>query len=139
MDVRLTLATALVVGAVAAGAPAAAQQTTLDGVFTEDQAARGAELFGENCAACHGVSLQGTGEAPPLSGAEFVWGWNGLTLGDLFDRIRKTMPLDRPGALDRETNAAILAYLLEFNGYPAGETELWDRTELLAAILIEAQ
>ena len=35
--------------------------------------------------------------ATPLAGAEFMTNWNGLTLGDLFERIRTTMPLNYPG------------------------------------------
>jgi len=63
---------------------------------------------------------------------------NGLSVGELFDRIRSTMPLDRPGALSRETYADILSYVLKSNSYPAGASELSTRSEVLATIRMEA-
>lgn len=114
-------------------------QTVWNGVYTEAQAARGAAAYSQNCAACHGVSLAGTGEAPGLAGGEFLSNWNGLSVGELFDRIRTTMPFDRPGALTREVYADIVAQILKFNGYPAGQAELSGRSEVLATIRMVAQ
>ncbi|PYR94394.1 MAG: class I cytochrome c, partial [Acidobacteria bacterium] len=34
---------------------------------------------------------------PALTGGAFMANWDGLTVGDLFDRIRISMPADRPG------------------------------------------
>ena len=76
--------------------------------------------------------------APPLAGGEFLANWNGLTLGDLFERIRTTMPLNKPGMLSRQTNADILAYMLDVNKFPDGKTELPRETEVLKQIKIEA-
>jgi len=56
-------------------------------------------LYGASCAKCHGDTLTGGEAAPPLTGGEFLANWNGLTVGDLFERIRISMPADRPGAL----------------------------------------
>jgi len=64
--------------------------------------------------------------------------WTGLTVGELFERIRITMPADKPGKLSREVNADILAYMLEANRFPAGTLELPRATELLKQIKIEA-
>jgi quinoprotein glucose dehydrogenase len=125
---------------VAAGT-APTQETTssvLDGVYTEAQAARGAASFAQNCAVCHGASLSGVGEAPALAGAQFVSDFNGLTVGDLFERMRTTMPLNNPGALSRDQYADILAFMLKSNGYPAGERELYRRSEFLNTIRFEA-
>src|SRR5437879_7706810 len=63
-----------------------------DGVYTEEQAKRGEEVYQKECAACHGDMLTGGESAPPLTGGAFQANWNGLSLSDLFDRIRKTMP-----------------------------------------------
>jgi hypothetical protein len=41
----------------------------------------------------------------------------------LFDSA-KTMPPATPGALSDETHASIVAYVLQMNGYAAGETPL---------------
>jgi mono/diheme cytochrome c family protein len=97
-----------------------AQETTgsvVEGVYTDEQAARGAQLFQQSCAVCHGASLGGLGEAPALVGAQFIGDFNGLTVGDLFERIRTTMPLNNPGGLTREDYAAILAFMLKSNGF----------------------
>ena len=118
-----------------------AQETTasvLDGVYTEAQASRGAESFAQNCAVCHGASLGGMGEAPALVGAIFISDFNGLTLGDLFERMRTTMPLNNPGGLSREQYSDILAFVLKSNAFPAGPRELYKRSEFLNVIRFEA-
>ena len=109
-----------------------------DGVYTNDQAKRGEALYARECASCHGDLLTGGEQAPPLAGGEFLANWTGLTAGDLFERIRKTMPMNKPGKLSREVNADILAFMLAVNKFPAGKTELSHNTELLNQIRIEA-
>lgn len=109
-----------------------------DGVFTEDQAKRGQAAYNENCSSCHGDSLTGGEMAPALAGGDFQSNWNGLTMGDLYDRIRTTMPLNKPGKLSREVNADILAYILRVNQFPAGQTELPHQSEVLKLIRFES-
>ncbi|MGA8707528.1 MAG: cytochrome c [Steroidobacteraceae bacterium] len=119
---------------------AMAQETTssvLDGVYSEAQANRGAGGFAQNCAVCHGPSLAGVGEAPALVGVQFISDFNGLTVGDLYERVRATMPLNNPGVLSREQYADILAFVLKSNGYPAGQRDLYRRTEYLNVIRFE--
>ena len=105
-----------------------------DGVYTDDQAQKGGPLYNQYCAACHGDTLAGGEEAPPLSGGDFQSNWNGLTAGDLFDRIRTTMPLNNPNSLSSPINANILAYIFSVNKFPAGKTELPPQTEVLKGI-----
>jgi mono/diheme cytochrome c family protein len=112
--------------------------SVLDGIYTDAQAARGAAAYPQHCAACHGASLGGLGEAPALTGAQFISDFNGLTVGDLFDRIRTTMPLNNPSGLSRDQYADILSFILKSNGYPAGQKELNRRSEFLNAIRFEA-
>ena len=109
-----------------------------DGVYTAEQAKRGADLYSNECASCHGLALNGGEMAPPLTGGEFLSNWNGLTVGDLFDRIRQTMPADRPGSLNREKDADIVAHILSMNQFPAGSQELERQTEVLKQIRIES-
>jgi len=45
----------------------------------------------------------------------------------------------RPGTLSRQQNADIVAYLLSFNQFPAGKTELAKDTDILKQIRFEAQ
>jgi cytochrome c len=109
-----------------------------DGVYTGEQAKRGATLYAAGCASCHGSALNGGESAPPLTGSEFFSNWNGLTVGDLFERIRVSMPADNPGKLSREQDADILAFMLSMNQFPEGKTELEHRTEVLKQIRFEA-
>jgi S-disulfanyl-L-cysteine oxidoreductase SoxD len=110
-----------------------------DGVYTEVQAARGAASYTEHCAVCHGGSLGGVGEAPALTGVRFIYDFNGLSLGELFERIRTTMPLNDAGGLSRAQYADILAFVLKSNGFPPGQSELYRRREYLDTIAFEAQ
>ncbi len=108
-----------------------------DGVYTPDQAKRGSTSYTQNCAGCHGTDLQGGESAPPLAGGDFMSNWNGLTAGDLFDRMRTTMPADRPGKLTRDQNSDILAFILETNKFPTGQQELNRQSEALKEIKLD--
>ncbi len=118
--------------------PQEPSRSVWDGVYTQGQADQGETLYARECASCHGAALTGGEAAPPLAGGEFLANWNGLTLGDLFERIRTTMPLSKPGKLTRDVNTAILAYILAVNKFPAGERDLSNKTELLKQIRINA-
>ena len=109
------------------------------GVYTEEQSKRGQPAYKKHCASCHGEQLTGGEDSPPLTGAAFLATWNGLTLGDLFERIRTTMPQDHPGRLSRQQNADILAYVLSVNQFPAGQTELPPDTDRLKQIRFQAK
>jgi S-disulfanyl-L-cysteine oxidoreductase SoxD len=109
-----------------------------DGVYTPDQAGRGKTLYAKECGSCHGAALNGSGQAPPLSGSDFKGNWNGQTVGDLFEKMQTSMPADRPGALSREQNADILAFLLSSNGFPTGDKELPTDAAVLAKIRFES-
>ena len=47
--------------------------------------------------------------APPLAGGAFNANWNGLSLGDLVERIRISMPQNSPNSLSRQQYVDILA------------------------------
>jgi mono/diheme cytochrome c family protein len=95
-----------------------------DGVYSEEQARRGETAYREACLNCHGAELEGGDMTPALTGGVFTSNWNDLSLGDLFERIRATMPLDKPGSLSRQQNADLVAFLLKANQWPVGATEL---------------
>lgn len=128
--------------AAALAGTAIAQETgksVWQGIYTTEQADRGAGVYAQRCGACHGAALNGTGEAPPLIGGEFVSHWDTMTVGDLFDRVRTTMPQNDPQSLTREEYADVLAFLLKNNGFPAGSQPLDRRSEVLATIGITAE
>ena len=72
--------------------------------------------------------------APSLTGGEFTANWNDLSLGDLYERFRISMPQNAPGSLSRQQNSDILAYVLRKMNMPAGTTELPTQTEVLKEI-----
>ncbi|HTR48390.1 MAG TPA: cytochrome c [Verrucomicrobiae bacterium] len=115
---------ACVGGAIRSAGAADAPKTTMDGVYTDDQAARGKALYGQNCASCHMDDLSGSGQALPLAGDAFTDTWEGQSVGDLFDLIHNTMPQDKPGTLGADTVVDLISYLLQYNKYPAGKDEL---------------
>lgn len=125
-------------GILRAQAPAESH-SVWDGVYTEEQAKRGEAVYQKECAACHGAQLTGGESAPPLTGGVFQANWNGLTLGDLFDRIRKTMPLSKPNSLPRQQVADVLAFMLSNNKFPAGKAELYRQSEMLKEIRFETK
>ena len=125
---------------VAAGAVAAGQgRTVWDGVYTAEQARRGAEAYEQACAECHGSDLGGGDMAPGLAGVEFIYNWHGFSARDLFERLRVSMPPDRPNRVSRQDKADILAFMLEANGMPAGDAELASRAGPLGAIQFLAE
>src|SRR5579872_1628770 len=135
MRIRVAVAAAI---ALAGMGVSQTQRSVWDGVFSAEQAKRGQARYGELCGSCHGDTLGGGESAPPLMGGEFMANWNTLTVGDLFDRTRNTMPQNKPGTLTREANAELMAYLLSANQFPAGKEALPQSSEVLKEIRIEA-
>jgi mono/diheme cytochrome c family protein len=118
--------------------PEKASRSVWDGVFTKEQAKRGEGLYAQNCSSCHGPDLSGNDEAAPLTGSAFLANWDGLTVGDLTERVRVSMPPNNLGRLSRQQIVDILSYVLSVNNFPAGKTELDPKAELVKQIRIEA-
>ena len=117
----------------------APSRSVWDGVFTQGQAQRGQSSYNQYCMACHGGSLTGGEQAPPLAGGEFLSNWNGLTVGDLFDRIRQSMPSDNPGSISPRQASDLVSHILATNGFPAGQKELDRELPPLKEIRIETK
>lgn len=116
---------------------AQAARTVSDGVYTDAQAERGLATYKEACVECHGGDLTGDGFAPALVGPEFMGNWTDLSVGDLFERIRISMPPSGAASVTPAAKADIVAYMLKFNKFPAGTTELEAKLEVLKQIKIE--
>lgn len=109
--------------------PAREAATTLDGVYTAEQAARGEEVFSDRCARCHVTSR--------FTGPAFVPSWSRAPLSTLFTVIRSQMPFDNPGSLEPAAYAAVIAYIFRLNGLPAGERALPAAADSLRHITIQ--
>ena len=105
----------------AVGAPDA--EVASAGFFTEEQATRGGAVYGDRCASCHGEDLMGTGFAPPLD-ETFMGYWVDRNVGELFVRVKETMPADSPASLSDDVYADLVAFLLRANGHPVGQQPL---------------
>ncbi len=123
---RLPVATAAlcIAGGLTVPVAFAAGQPAQDGIHTTEQAENGRAVYTRSCAICHRTDLQGNFESPPLAGPNFLNFWGDRTPQELVERIRVTMPPDRPGRLGDETYLDIAAYLLQANGAPAGDRAL---------------
>ena len=131
----LALATELFTAALAAQDT----RSIWDGVYTEEQAGRGESIYFERCVRCHGPALTGgTDGAGPLTGPTFNGNWNGVPLDQMLDRVRSTMPLDKPATLSRQQAADVLTYIFSVNKVPAGKVELPRQAEMLNLIQFRA-
>ena len=103
----------------------ATAQPAKPALYTADQATAGAGVYNQACAACHGSQLEGVA-APALKGSAFgeMANAQSLTADALLDVIANTMPQSDPGSMKPEEYAAVTAYILQQNGYPAGSTAL---------------
>ena len=127
-----------VVGALAVPiAQGVVARTVWDGVYAEAQAARGKIAYDAQCAYCHSPDLRGQGFAPGLVEDVFASRWQDGNLGDLFTIVKATMPQDKPASLTDEEYAAIVAYLLQANRYPAGQQELHPDPAALKAVVFK--
>jgi polar amino acid transport system substrate-binding protein len=132
-----TLAVALILHFVV-NASASSEETGNDvALYSEAQAARGRDLYGEHCASCHGMKLEGRNSIS-LSGATFQarWADGRHSVGDLFYIVRTLMPFGQPGSLSRQEYLDIIAFLLMMNGYPAGAQALPMDSAVLDKIII---
>ncbi|MCP5144884.1 MAG: cytochrome c [Gammaproteobacteria bacterium] len=98
--------------------------------YTEEQAIGGQALYYQHCLQCHGETMAGVDQAPPLAGPQFAGHWRGESLLALVERMN-TMPPDKPGTLSRQNLVDILSYVLWYNGLPFDQAPLTtDRTTL---------
>lgn len=104
--------------------------------------ARGAAVYAQQCASCHGPRGEGIAPNPPLVGAEprdfsFARDPKAVkTIGNywpyattVYDYINRAMPFDAPGSLSPPDVYSIVAFLLAENGIIDSSTTL-DATTL---------
>jgi polar amino acid transport system substrate-binding protein len=90
-------------------------------LYTTAQAHTGAAVYAQNCTQCHGANLQGI-SGPAVAGTEFLTTarGNSWTLSVVRTVVFENMPLSNPGSLSPKQYAAVMAFLLASNCYPAG-------------------
>ena len=110
--VGLALSVALTIGLLAAGAALA---------LTDAQVARGATVYANSCATCHGLSGN-DGFATPLKGPGTLVRF--ASTRELFQFTSTTMPLAAEGSLTQRQYLDVIAWLLVERGQPTGAAEL---------------
>jgi cytochrome c len=105
--------------------------STLSGVYTDEQASRGKDVYAGSCRSCHTPASH--------TGATFNKWWRGKHLSDLFLFVRTAMPKNDPGSLAPDDVADVMAYLLKMNAMPVGKEELPPDPDSLKKIRIETK
>ena len=135
---RITNLSAAPVKASADAAPAAAR-TNWDGVYSEEQAARGKQVYARACAVCHLDTLQGDSVSPTLMGPSFFARFADLTALEMVTALRSSMPQNAPDSLGDQAYVDLVAYLLKANGNRSGASELKTDVAELERIIIADQ
>jgi len=91
--------------------------------FSAAQVSRGASVYTQYCAQCHGATLQGD-SGPALTGTTFHQTYGGGTAAQLYDFISRQMPQNAPGTLSQTQYLDVTAYALSQNGQQAGALPL---------------
>ena len=114
-----------------AAAKGPAGPTTLTGVYTDEQAERGKDVYVVSCKSCH--------TADTHTGETFAKWWKGKQLSELFNFVATRMPKNDPGSLAIEDVADVTAYLLKMNKMPVGAGELPPDADSLKKFRIEVK
>ena len=115
--------------AFAATSAAQEKKSVKAGVYTAAQAGRGEALFKSKCSSCHTPGY--------FTDDNFYTNYAGKPLWELFDVISDSMPEDNPGSLKKEEYADVIAFLLQLNRFPTGDTDLPIDKDVLSGILME--
>jgi mono/diheme cytochrome c family protein len=107
-----------------------AARTTASGVYTAAQAARGKEVYDLACLSCH--------KPVELSNPKFLGTIVGKPVADFFVYLRSQMPQDNPASLSDDDYATVIAYVLQLNAMPPGETALPADSASLTKIRVTA-
>ncbi|NIE57665.1 MULTISPECIES: cytochrome c [unclassified Burkholderia] len=98
--------------------------------------ARGAHVFADKCAMCHGAGGEGSVGDPLVGGlGSLTSAKPKKTVGSywpyattLFDYIRRAMPYNAPQSLSADEVYAVTAYVLHLNGIVPGDARFDART-----------
>ena len=89
----------------------------------------GEKWFLSACVSCHAIGA--------VNNPDFRLKWSGQNAYTFFERIRSTMPANKPGSLTQGTYASIVAYLLKLNGMAVGKRTISSDSTALASILLK--
>jgi len=100
-------------------------RTTLEGVYSAEQAARGKAFFEKTCSRCHVFEpVTPKLEGPLLGGDTFFNNWEGKSVFQLVTSIRLGMPPDGSVLVEAAEAADVVAFIFQTNKLPAGDADL---------------
>jgi mono/diheme cytochrome c family protein len=114
-----------------AQAPSDGARTTSAGVYSDEQASRGRDMYAMQCKSCHTPASH--------TGVVFANSWDRRPLSDLYSFIVTRMPKNEPGSLQPDEYADVLAYLLKLNDLPSGNDPLPADSLAMKKIRIEVK
>jgi mono/diheme cytochrome c family protein len=93
-----------------------------DGVYSDEQADKGAILYRTACSNCHGKQLEGVPDEgfPALAAPGFMVEWDGQSVADLVAHVHVS-PHSRREDMDPVTAVALTAFILNQNNVPSGK------------------
>ncbi|HTW64607.1 MAG TPA: PQQ-binding-like beta-propeller repeat protein [Bryobacteraceae bacterium] len=94
------------------------------GSYTAAQAEAGRAVYQSSCSGCHGADLTGQNNASALAGGLFMSSWGDRTTSDLVSFLEGAMPPSNPGGLGEQAYVNVAAFILDYNGAPAGAQPL---------------
>jgi cytochrome c2 len=106
--------------------------------YSTEQADRGQNRYKRECEECHGEDLGGgLIGGPPLRGVGFEQKYaNGTPASVLFGFMSTAMPPQSPGRFSAAIYADLMAYILQQNGFAAGD-ELPSDLQALSNLIVE--
>lgn len=114
-------------GALLCSAPVAAQNgEAKPGVVPAAQAANGENVFKIRCLECHGTS--------DFTKLDFARAWDDRPLIELYEKIRSTMPDDKPGTLLPQEYLDVTLYIYKLNGAAEGPGEIKPDSSAMKAV-----
>lgn len=105
-------------------------------IGTRAQAQAGAALYAEKCTGCHSADLGEGGHGPALKGDYFWTTWRGQSARKLYGTVISTMPASDPGSLSPDQTLTLVAFILQSNGYPAGDAALMQPADLQDMVIV---
>ncbi len=120
---------ALTASCAGAGAPRPTAEVASATGSTEGQSAQiaqGAKLYAKLCARCHGKNGEGKKDNPPVVGPDAlprdppkgaeIRATKFDTAADVWEFVKRKMPLKKPGTLEDDEVSAVMAWNLAQNG-----------------------
>ena len=127
-----SFATWMAAVALSSGVAQAAPQktTTNDAIYTKAQADGAKAQFEKLCASCHAFTVAEKKKPKdlPLGDEPFFESWTGRPLLEMISVIALTMPNDGSAVVTDQEAIDLVAYILQQNGFPAGEKALTKET-----------